>query len=103
MQYTHSCKIHIDTYKPELQSNLVSTWDSTCLLLDSKYSLLCPYLMYSTENNTGIVNTFWAARRRPYIVFTFTGSVRNVQNDVNIICQQHGGREVGTNLSAMFR
>ena len=36
----------------------------------------------------------------PYIVFTFTGSVRNVRNDVNIyiyiyiyiyICQQHGG------------
>ena len=27
---------------------------------------------------------FWAARRRPYIVFTFTGSVRNVRNDVNI-------------------
>ena len=25
---------------------------------------------------------FWAARRRPYIVFTFTGSVRNVRNDV---------------------
>ena len=40
---------------------------------------------------------FWAAGRRPYIVFTFTGSVWNVQNDVNIyICQQHGGREVGT-------
>ena len=37
-----------------------------------------------------------------YIVFTFTGSVRNVRNDVNTvyiyvyICQQHGGREVGT-------
>ena len=32
------------------------------------------------------------------IVFTFTGIVRNVRNDVNIIyiCQQHGGREVGT-------
>ena len=25
---------------------------------------------------------FWAAGRRPYIVFTFTGSVRNVRNDV---------------------
>ena len=36
-----------------------------------------------------------------YIVFTFTGSVRNVRNDVNIyiyiyICQQHGGHEIGT-------
>ena len=28
--------------------------------------------------------SFWAAGRRPYIVFTFTGSVRNVRNDVNI-------------------
>ena len=27
---------------------------------------------------------FWAAGRRPYIVFTFTGSVRNVRNDVNL-------------------
>ena len=44
---------------------------------------------------------FWAAFGGPYIVFTFTGSVRNVHNDVNIyyiyiyiyiyICQQHGG------------
>ena len=43
---------------------------------------------------------FWPTR----ILFTFTGSVRNDRNDVNIyiyiyilyICQQHGGREVGT-------
>ena len=28
--------------------------------------------------------SFWAARRRPYIVFTFTGSVRNVWKDVYI-------------------
>ena len=27
---------------------------------------------------------FWAALGGPYIVFTFTGSVRNVRNDVNI-------------------
>ena len=27
---------------------------------------------------------FWAAKRRPYIVFTFTGSVWNVWNDVYI-------------------
>ena len=27
---------------------------------------------------------FWAAKGGPYIVFTFTGSVRNVRNDVNI-------------------
>ena len=25
---------------------------------------------------------FWAAKGGPYIVFTFTGSVRNVRNDV---------------------
>ena len=30
------------------------------------------------------ISTFWAAGRRPYIVFTFTGSVRNVRIDVNI-------------------
>ena len=41
---------------------------------------------------------FWAAKGGPYIVFTFTGSVRNVRNDVHIyiyiyiyICQQHDG------------
>ena len=33
---------------------------------------------------TVILRKFWAARRRPYIVFTFTGSVQNVRNDVNI-------------------
>ena len=27
---------------------------------------------------------FWAAKGGPYIVFTFTGSKRNVRNDVNI-------------------
>ena len=30
------------------------------------------------------LKVFWAAGRRPYIVFTFTGSVRNICNDVNI-------------------
>ena len=29
-----------------------------------------------------LARLFWAAGRRPYIVFTFTGSVRNVRNDV---------------------
>ena len=31
-----------------------------------------------------IVFVFWAAGRCPYIVFTFTGIVRNVRNDVYI-------------------
>ena len=34
--------------------------------------------MYVTHSD------FWAAKGGPYIVFTFTGSVRNVRNDVNI-------------------
>ena len=46
------------------------------------------------------VKFFWAAGRRPYIVFTFTGSVRNVRNDVNIyICVMVRGRKLGGSKS----
>ena len=40
---------------------------------------------------------FWAAGRRPYIVFTFTGSVRNIWNDVNIYI--YGSRHMKRDLS----
>ena len=58
-----------------------------------------------------IVPKFLGHRKAAYIVFTFTGSVWNVRNDVYIyiyiyiyvcvcvcvcVCQQHGGHEVGT-------
>ena len=55
------------------------------------------------------VGNFWAAGRRPYIVFTFTGSVRNVRNDVNIyICiyiyvNNMADAKSVQNLSAIFR
>ena len=39
------------------------------------------HLLYVKGN---IIRYFWAAGRRPYIVFTFTGSVWNVRNNVNI-------------------
>ena len=55
-----------------------------CAALRNKQLSLVP-VIFDDDN-------FWAAGRRPYIVFTFTGSVWNVRNDVNIyICQQHGG------------
>ena len=67
-------------------------------------------LQFSMHMTLYLLPHFWAAGRRPYIVFTFTGSVRNVRNNVIIyiymyiyichmyiyICQQHGGRKVGT-------
>ena len=66
----------------------------TCIRLE------CIYYIYIIIRYMLLHACFWAAGRRPYIVFTFTGSVRNVRNDVNIyyynICQQHGGRKVGT-------
>ena len=40
--------------------------------------------MIQVSKAVGGPRVFWAAGRRPYIVFTFTGSVRNVRNDVNI-------------------
>ena len=42
------------------------------------YVSFCGFIVYCS---------FWGAGRRPYIVFTLTGSVQNVRNDVNIyIC-----------------
>ena len=50
--------------------------------MSQKLFLRDKILMYLSPLFGG--NHFWAAKRRPYIVFTFTGSVRNVRNDVNI-------------------
>ena len=50
----------------------------TVLWLPLKFSRSVQHLVYHQAPR------FWAAGRRPYIVFTFTGSVRNVRNDVNI-------------------
>ena len=55
---------------------------------------------------------FWATGRWPYIVLTFTGSVRNVRNDVNIyiyiyiyiyVNNMADAKSVRIHLSAIFR
>ena len=51
------------------------------------------------------VLSFWAAGRRPYIVFTFTRSVRNVWNDVYICVNNMADAKsyIVHSLSAIFR
>ena len=49
---------------------IVSTWESTYVymyvFLDSKHSLLSPYLMYSTENNTDSKHSLLS----PYLMYS---------------------------------